>query len=76
MHACNIFYVNRLQARLDKVAEAGLPIWITELTLSEKDENLKGNGVTSWADLEGGRGSSGKSQVTLGLLKNSGKDPR
>ena len=32
-----------LQARLDKVAEAGLPIWITELTLSEKDENLKGN---------------------------------
>ena len=34
-----------LQARLDKVAEAGLPIWITELTLSEKDENLKGRSV-------------------------------
>ena len=53
MNACNIIFINRLQARLDKVAEAGLPIWITELTLSEKDENLKGNGVISWADPEG-----------------------
>ncbi|KAK3083789.1 hypothetical protein FSP39_003248 [Pinctada imbricata] len=30
-----------LKYRLDKVAEAGLPIWITELTIKEQDENKK-----------------------------------
>lgn len=30
-----------MQYRLDKVAEAGLKIWITELTVSENDANKK-----------------------------------
>ena len=40
------YYSLRLQAKLDKVAEAGLPIWITELSIGEKDEHLKGKAVT------------------------------
>ena len=31
--------------RLDKVAEPGLPIWITELSMEEADENIKGTAV-------------------------------
>ncbi len=32
-----------LQARLDKVAEAGLPIWISELDVQESDVNTRAN---------------------------------
>ncbi|CAC5398808.1 unnamed protein product [Mytilus coruscus] len=31
--------------RLDKVAEAGLPIWITELTIKDSNENNKANAL-------------------------------
>ena len=30
-----------LQHRLDKIAESGLPIWITELTIQDPDENSR-----------------------------------
>lgn len=30
-----------MKMRLDKVAEAGVPIWITELSVEETDENIK-----------------------------------
>lgn len=33
--------ISTLKYRIDKVAEAGLPIWITEFTVNEKDEHLK-----------------------------------
>ena len=31
-----------LQERIDKVAEAKLPIWITEFSIEESDETRKG----------------------------------
>ncbi|KAK3084460.1 hypothetical protein FSP39_013920 [Pinctada imbricata] len=36
-----------LKYRLDLLAEAGLPIWITELTIQEQDENKKAKALES-----------------------------
>lgn len=48
-HLKNIhFNISSLKNRLDMVAEAGLPIWITELTLSSHDEHQK---ATALADI-------------------------
>ena len=35
-------FIYLFKARLDKVAEAGLPIWITELSVASDDDTLKG----------------------------------
>lgn len=37
--------ITSIKAKLDKVAEAGLPIWITELSIGEKDEHLKASAL-------------------------------
>ncbi|XP_060068736.1 uncharacterized protein LOC132548855 [Ylistrum balloti] len=37
--------ISVLKYRLDKVAEAGLPIWITEFTVNEPNEVLKANAL-------------------------------
>ena len=43
-HNHSLFYsAFILQERLDTVAEAGLPIWITEFSVEEPDEIKKGN---------------------------------
>lgn len=34
-------FLFNLQYRLDKIAESGLKLWITELTLSDTDNNRK-----------------------------------
>ncbi|XP_033754712.1 endo-1,4-beta-xylanase 1-like [Pecten maximus] len=43
--------ITSLKYRLDKIAEAGLPIWITEFTVDEADEGLKADALENMMTL-------------------------
>ncbi|XP_060079695.1 uncharacterized protein LOC132559101 [Ylistrum balloti] len=43
--------ITSLKYRLDKIAEAGLPIWITEFTVNEANEALKANALENMMTL-------------------------